>query len=372
MKTFQRQPHVQNFNSIFGQQPQVAASAPGRVNLMGDHTDYNGGYVLPIAITQRTHAQLALRHDNAVHIWSSGYSKTQLAMYTLGREIPVKKWVDYIQGITFVLAHAGHNISGFELKLTTDIPIGSGLSSSAALEISILRGLRELFNLPLSDLDLARLGQKAETDFVGAPVGIMDQMASSIADEHHALFINTRTCVFERIGIPGNLELAVIDSGIKHSHATGGYKQRRKECDEALSMLNIDFLTDLSSEYAEHNELPAPYNLRVKHVACENQRVIDTVEAFKNNDLPQLRQLFYDSHASLKNAYQVSIAEIDFMVDASKKDKNIIGARLTGGGFGGSIVVLAHKGKAKASAAGLIKQSEGKFKSKPRLIYVGP
>jgi galactokinase len=331
------------FADLFGVPPAVRASAPGRVNVIGEHTDYNGGFVLPAAIPQHTYVELRPRGSAAVEVWTRDIPPAgELKTYTLGSETPQRGWLDYVQGVTHVLAVDGHHLAGFQLRIQSDVPVGSGLSSSAALEISILRALREAFALSLSDTDLARIGQRVETDFVGAPIGIMDQMACSLAGDGHMLFLDTRSLHYEQIPLPRGAQLVVIDSGVAHSHAGGEYRTRRDECARAAALLEVPQLRDVSvSELARVAALPAPLNRRARHVVTENQRVIDTVEAFRSGDLQAAGALLSASHASMRDDFEVSIREIDLLVGIAAAQPLVFGARLTGGGFGGSIVALA-------------------------------
>jgi galactokinase len=365
MKTIQ--PSHEKFISHFGAEPMITVNVPGRVNLMGDHTDYNGGLVLPITISRRTQVQMALRKDKQVRVLSDEYPGP-MRSFQIGKEKPGQGWLDYIQGVTHLVSKE-YSITGFDIHISTDIPIGSGLSSSAALEIALLRGLRDLLSLPLGDLRLAQLGQTVETDFVGAPVGIMDQMAVCLGDEHHALYINTRTLEYNKVAIPDETEIIIIHSGITHQHATGGYKKRREECREAEKLLAVPFLTDLTiNELPALERLPPPLNQRVKHVVTENNRVIETVRAFQYKDVGALKTLFYQSHESLRKDYAVSTPEIDTLIEESKKENDVIGARLTGGGFGGSIVILAYKMKGLAAAKKIIERSVKEMNFSPRII----
>ncbi|MBD0316675.1 MAG: galactokinase, partial [Nitrospiraceae bacterium] len=232
-----------SFYDLFGREPYATAQAPGRVNLIGEHTDYNGGYVLPMAIPQQTRVQLALRPDHTVRAWSANVEPaTAVTEDRLGSETQERRWVDYIQGITAIARQERLDLRGFDLRVESDVPQGAGLSSSAALQISLLRALRRVFSWNVDDVGLARLGQRAENEFVGAPVGIMDQMACSLADESHVLFLDTRTRAYERIPFPDATGLIVIDSGVAHSHAAGDYRTRRAECDRAAALLEVDQL----------------------------------------------------------------------------------------------------------------------------------
>ena len=264
-----------SFRDLFGAAPEVRATAPGRVNVIGEHTDYNGGFVLPSAIPQHTTVELRRCPGDAVHVWSRDIVPGgERNGYTLGSEAPQHDWLDYVRGITDVLAADGHGLGAFQLRIESDIPVGSGLSSSAALEIAVLRALRDAFSLRLNDVELALIGQRVENDFVGAPVGIMDQMVCSIAGDGSMLFLDTRSLAYERIPLPGTAHLIVIDSGVAHSHAVGGYWTRREECARAATLLGVPQLRDVSApELARVAALPAPLDRRARHVVSENQRV---------------------------------------------------------------------------------------------------
>jgi galactokinase len=341
-----------SFAELFGEAPTVRAQAPGRVNVIGEHTDYNGGFVLPAAIPQQTRVELRSGRGRAVDVWSRDITpEGERRTYTLGREAAGQGWLDYIQGVTHVLSVDGHELGGFQLRIESDVPVGSGLSSSAALEISVLRALREAFRLPLSDTDLARIGQRVETDFVGAPVGIMDQMACSLAGDGHMLFLDTRSLVFERIPLPARAQLLVIDSGVAHSHAAGEYRTRRAECSQAAALLDVPQLRDVAiSSLPRVETLPEPLNRRARHVVTEDQRVLDTVEAFRQEDLRGAGRLLSASHASMRDDFEISVPEIDALVEIAAGRPEVFGARLTGGGFGGSIVSLTTTPAAAATA----------------------
>jgi galactokinase len=334
-----------SFSDLFGREPQVRADAPGRVNLIGEHTDYSGGFVLPLAIPQRTRVELAPRAEPLVRAWSANVQEPAIEEYRLGGEEPGHGWLDYVQGITEVLRKEGHTLQGFDLRIESDVPLGGGLSSSAALEVSLLRALREAFGLDLDDVRIALAGQKAENDFVGAPVGVMDQMASSLADEKTALFLDTRSLQYEKIPLPAEAELVVIDSGISHSHSAGEYRTRRRECERAAEILGVPQLRDLNTQDLWRlPALPEPLDRRARHVITENARVRSAVSALRDRDLPRLGKLLYASHDSLRDDFEVSIPEIDRLVELASEEPEIYGARITGGGFGGSIVALARKG----------------------------
>ncbi|HEX8435665.1 galactokinase [Archangium sp.] len=341
------------FEALFGRPSRVRVRAPGRVNLIGEHTDYNGGFVLPMAIPQQTEVELAPREDRKVRAFSANLGAAgKVDEYELGQEKRGRGWLDYVQGVTYVLREAGLTVGGFDLWLRSDVPLGSGLSSSAALEVALLRGLREAFGLTLDDVRIALLGQKVECDFVGAPVGVMDQMASSLAHGSAALFLDTRSLQFERVPLPAGVEPIVINSGVTHSHSGGDYRVRRAECERAAKLLGVEQLRDLpDQDLPRALALPEPLGRRVRHVLTENARVLATVQALRSGDLAALGPLLYASHASQRDDYEVSVPEIDLLVDLARSEPDVLGARLTGGGFGGSVVMLARTGSGAAAAA---------------------
>jgi galactokinase len=336
-----------SFRSLFGRDESVRAEAPGRVNLIGEHTDYSGGLVLPLAIPQKTRVALAPREGPTARVFSADVKDLkEPAAFTIGAEKKRKDWLDYVQGVAQALAKAGHRVGGFDALVTSEVPLGSGLSSSAALEVSLLRALREAFRLAIDDVALALLGQRAENDFVGAPVGVMDQMASSLAGEDVALFLDTRSLKYEKVPLPRDAELVVIDSGISHDHATGEYRKRREEVTEAARLLSVKELRDANeADLPRIAELPPPLDRRARHVVTENARVGEAVNSLRSNDLVRLGRLLDASHASLRDDFQVSTPEVDALVALARKQPGVFGARITGGGFGGSIVALAKRGE---------------------------
>ena len=328
---------------------EVMAEAPGRVNLIGEHTDYHQGFVLPTVIPQRTRVQLAARSDRRVRV-SSHEVPGHTGEYVIGAETQTRTWLDYVQGVTHVL-HSVTGLSGFDLRIESTIPIGAGLSSSAALEVSLLRALRHLHGLTFDDVELARLAHAAETEFVGAPVGIMDQMACSLGRKDEALFLDTRTLTYEPVTIPMTAELVVINSGITHQHAHGEYATRRRESFDAAALLGVSWLRDVTpSHLAAVDALPSRLAARARHVVSENYRVQQAVDALRAGDLVTVGALFNASHCSMRDDYETSTPEIDCLVDLAASHPDVFGARLTGGGFGGSVVILVAAGMGSAVA----------------------
>jgi galactokinase len=325
--------------------PDTAASdAPGRVNLIGEHTDYHQGLVLPAVIRLRTIASVTLRDDRRVRARSAAVAGG-FEDYEIGREQPGRGWLDYIQGITVVLRRNGITAPGFDVQIQSAVPLGAGVSSSAALEVSVLRALRALRVFEADDLSLATLAHKVETDFVGAPVGVMDQIAVSLGRDGEALFIDTRTLRVARIPIPHSIEIVVIDSGVPHAHAEGKYASRRQESFDAAARLGVEWLRDLDgTALARIAALPQPLAGRARHVVTENQRVLDAVDALRSNDVVRLGALFAASHESMRDDYETSTPEVDTLVTIAQRHPDVYGARLTGGGFGGAVVILARQG----------------------------
>jgi galactokinase len=338
----------------------ITASAPGRVNLIGEHTDYNGGFVLPTPIPQRTTVELRRREDRLVRVWSREIGAW--AEYTLGDERRRGDWLDYVMGCTQALRLTGHALAGCELKIASDVPLGSGLSSSASLELAVLRAIRQAFGLAIDDTRLALLGQRAENELVGAPVGAMDQLCASLGQPGSALFIDTRSFATRQVPLPDDLDLLVIDSGLRHDHATGDYRTRRAECEEAARRLGVPQLRDLGvADLARVARLPGTLARRVRHVITEDDRVLAAVAALEARDLPALGELFVASHASMRDDFEISLPAIDTLVAIACADPDVYGARLTGGGFGGAIVAAAKAGTAAAAARRIIAQYRDRY-----------
>lgn len=337
---------------------EIKARAYGRVNLIGEHTDYNGGWVLPTSIPQYTEVRVQKNSGDKIIIHSS---QNRLQEYNLGQEKVSDSWVDYIQGATKllneILALKNQKISGFTAYIESTIPEGSGLSSSAALEMSLLKALKELFSFELDEIEMALLGQRIENEFVGARVGIMDQMATSLARAGEALFLDTLTLKYERIPLPlDDIDILVINSGISHrlSSNDGGYNQRRAECEEACKIMGLKYLRDITIDELQRKQLPDILMRRARHVVTENSRVFAAVKAIRQKNYKSLGEIFCASHQSMRDDYNVSIPEIDILVNLCVKNKKVFGARLTGGGFGGSIVAITKKGQKMEVAEAII------------------
>ena len=279
-----------------------------------------------------------------------------------------------MQGVTEVLRLDGHLIGGFNAVVSSDVPAGSGLSSSASFMVATLRGLRELFALTLNDVEIAQLAQRAENGLVGARVGLMDQMACSLGRSGEALLIDFKSLAYRSVPLPETIELVVLHSGISHSHAghdggTRNYRTRRLECERACELFGIKSLRDLTLDDRERiNALHAPLDGRARHVVTENARVLEAVAALEAGTLERVGELFYESHSSMRDDYEVSEPEIDLIVELARFTPGIYGARLTGGGFGGSVVMLAAKGMGRAAGEQIALEYAAQSGQTPRLL----
>ena len=329
------------FERRFGRRADVHAWAPGRINIIGEHTDYNGGFVLPMALPLETHVYLARRPDSDVRTCSAEIAGGSIDTYTLGAERRGRGWLDYVQGVTAILGAGGARLSGVDLCLTSTVPVGKGLSSSAALQVGLVRALRIAFELRLDDVEVALTAHRAETEFVGAPVGIMDQMACSLGGQRDALFLNAGTAEFEHVPLPPSAGIGVVDSAIAHEHASGEYRVRHSECEAAAEALGVRELSALSvRDLPRIAALPAPLDRRARHVVTENARVQQAVDALRACDLERAGQLLNESHASMRDDFDITVPDIDCLVDIAQAQESVYGARMTGGGFGGAVVVL--------------------------------
>lgn len=337
-----------SFPSAFGK-PR-AFFAPGRINLIGEHTDYNDGFVLPMALDLGITILGARREDARVHVVSHQGKDVAEIEFDLRSPGPKKRgtWSDYVEGMAQSLLEANDDLCGAELLLASDLPAGAGLSSSAALEIGVGFALLSLSGLSVDRVHLAVCGQKAEHDWVGTRCGIMDQLVSARARRRSALLIDCRSLDVRDVplGAP-SLSILIADTRIKHSLASSAYNRRREECEEAVMLLHkalphIRALRDVSWDDFELHQhlLPEPLLCRARHVITENERVDNTLIYIASKRFDLVGQMLLASHRSLQYDYEVSCPELDLLVDTALKQKGVLGARMTGGGFGGSIICL--------------------------------
>ncbi len=337
-----------SFEEVFRIRPSVIAQAPGRVNLLGEHTDYSGGFVLPIGIRQSTNVEIAPSIDDLFHVYSANLDEHQ----SFGPGSPPSAgFGSYVRGCVEVLRGAGYPVAAACMRIHSTVPIGVGLSSSAALEVAVLRAIRQLFQIPLTDVELALLAQKAEVEYAGVRCGVMDQMASSLGDQAHMLYLDTRSLAHRRLPLPDDSEVIVVDSGTSRTLGATAYNTRRAECEAAARLLKVEMLRDADS-LASIEELPEPLNRRARHVFTENRRVLEALEA----NASQFGVLMNHSHRSLREDYEVSSDALDTLVESLQTEPAIYGARLTGAGFGGACVALARRGQGALAAASALRR----------------
>jgi galactokinase len=323
----------EGFRAAFGRPPDAVADAPGRVNLLGEHTDYNDGFVLPIALPQRTTVSLGRATRGDFTLRSDGFAKP--LAFRLDR-LPDEPFGRYVFGCLREVVAAGHDVPPLDIHVGSELPMGAGLSSSAALEVATLRALRALLALPLDDVRIAQMAQRAEIDYAGVRCGIMDQMASSLADTEHALFLDARSLAIRLWSLPEGAAVLVLDSGVPRSLATSGFNQRRSECEEACARLGVQSLRDVA-RVSQVESLADPWRRRARHVVGENARVL---RAVARADAATLGEMMNASHASLRDDYEVSTPELDRLVSLLQEHPAVHGAKLTGAGFGGACVAI--------------------------------
>jgi len=336
--------------------PEIFA-APGRVNLIGEHTDYAEGFVMPAAIDFATLAAISPRTDGQVVIYAENFGEERAFPANALPTVASGHWSDYPLGVMAILAGEGYKIPAMSLSLWGDVPLGSGLSSSAAVEVATAFAITGLLGVTIPGPRLARLCQRAENEFVGASCGIMDQFISANGAEDHALLLDCRNLSFRLAPIPANVALVIANTMVKHSVAGAGYTTRRAEVEEACRILakhrpEIKFLRDATMDDLEAwgHEIPANALKRARHVITENLRTVAAADALLRHDLLELGELMYEAHVSYSKDFEGSCVEADTMVDLAQDLPGLIGARLTGGGFGGCTINLVEKNTAAAFA----------------------
>jgi len=362
------------FLARFGLSPEGVWSAPGRVNLIGEHTDYNQGFVLPFAINRRTCAAMSLRTDGIARVASTFTNEVvEIEIEKISNQT-VTGWSGYPLGVAWALVQAGAKPRGFNLFVDSRVPVGAGLSSSAALECSVALGLNDLWGTDLDRSALAKVGQLAENVIVGAPTGIMDQTASLFGVLDHAVFLDCRSLVAEAIplGLQQNgLEIVVMDTKVSHRLVDGGYATRRAACEAGAHELGVSSLRDIDVkdlELAGKSLDPLVFK-RVRHVVTENARVMQTVDLLKSSGPRAIGENLLASHASMRDDFEISIDELDSAVEVAM-NSGAIGARMTGGGFGGAAIALIESGKIDGLRTSLSKEFEARGYLAPELFSV--
>jgi galactokinase len=361
------------FHATFGYSPTGVWSAPGRANLIGEHTDYNNGFVLPFGINYRTYAAVSLRTDRICKVVSEIDSKVYEISLDAAKPTDLD-WALYPLGVAWVMRE--HATAGFDCYITSDVPIGAGLSSSAAIESAMASALNELWGANLERKQLALIGQKAENQVVGAPTGIMDQTASIMAQDDAAVLIDCQDLDITVVDLglsKHDLVVAVIDTQVSHSHAHGGYGSRRTSCEVGAKQLGVGSLRELSLSDLPRaqSQLDDETYRRVRHVVTENQRVLDTLFALREGNLASLGRLLLESHASMRDDFEISVAELDLAVETAMAT-GAIGARMTGGGFGGAAIAIIHKDKLPQLEANCLAAFAKAGFKEPRVFSVTP
>lgn len=336
---------TRSFSSIFGYVPTHFIQAPGRVNLIGEHTDYNDGFVLPCAINYQMVVAAAKREDNTIRVIAVDY-QNEVDEFCLDNTIeflPNKMWANYVRGVIHFLQKDNYSFHGMDIAISGNVPQGAGLSSSAALEVAIGQTVKTLYQLPISQKEIALNGQKAENQFVGCNCGIMDQLISACGEENHALLIDCRSLETSAVTMPENGVVMIINTNKKRGLVDSEYNTRRQQCEEAARILNVSALRDATLEdlLAKKALMSEVVYRRARHVITENSRTLDAAEALRQGDLTTLSQLMMQSHHSMRDDFEITVNEVDSLVEIVKSvigDRG--GVRMTGGGFGGCVVAL--------------------------------
>jgi galactokinase len=353
------------FKALYGVEPRVFR-APGRVNLIGEHTDYNDGFVFPMAIDRETLVAASPRADRRVRVYS--VNEREEAEFDLDDPGPTRRgvWLDYVEGVARALERRGVRLCGADLVVLSDVPAGAGLSSSAAFEVSTGLALSAVADGEVDRVTLALAGQEAEHTYVGTNCGIMDQFIAALGQKGHALLIDCRT--LEATSVPlDTSEAAVVicDTNVKHELSSSEYNTRREECERGVALLrevlpDIKALRDVSVTDFEVHEglLPDPVRRRCRHIVTENQRTLAAADALRQGDLKEMGRLMYLSHQSMRDDYEISCRELDVLVEIASTCEGVLGARMTGGGFGGCTVNLVRRDALEAFRAAVMERYE--------------
>ncbi len=331
------------FQTQFAAAPAAWVRAPGRVNLIGEHTDYNDGFVLPMAIAHDVRLALAPRRDRAVRIFSLNFQQRDRFSLDALQPAAAAPWSNYLRGVAWALQDAGFHLAGFDAVLEGDVPVGSGLSSSAATELAAVAAFRVASGLTLDGVQAAQIGQRAENEFVGVKCGIMDQFISSLGQRNHALLIDCRSLDYQPVPLPPGVQFIIADSTVRRGLVDSAYNERRAQCEEGARLLGVRALRDVNPDQFQRQapSLPLLVAQRCQHVIEENARVLQSVAALRRGDVAAFGRYMDASHASLRDLYAVSHPALDALVEIAHTAPGCLGARLTGAGFGGCIVSLA-------------------------------
>ena len=332
-----------SFAARFGHAPDLVVRAPGRVNLIGEHTDYNDGFVLPCAIGPATMVAVSKRHDNNVEVIAADFGD---AGDQSGLELPLKRnieqpWADYVRGTLLALQNDGHALSGAKIAIAGNLPKGAGLSSSASLEVAVGKAMSALADIDIDNTRLAQIAQRAECDFVGTQCGIMDQLISAQGKAGHALLIDCRSLGLTDVPVPDDVAIMIVHSGVTRGLVDGHYNARRRQCEAAAAAMGVPALRDADLDMLAAASLDAVTKMRARHVITENQRTLDAADALAKSNLATLGMLMAQSHRSMRDDFEITVPPVDALVVMLQKAIGTQGgARMTGGGFGGACVAV--------------------------------
>jgi galactokinase len=338
----------ESFVKHFGERPSLIVRAPGRVNLIGEHTDYNDGFVLPMAIDRAIWIAVRPRTDRFARIHSVDFEAE--AVFSLDDLKKEQGWAEYLKGIAHILQAEGYKLSGWDGVMMGDVPRGSGLSSSAAVEMATARVFASVSNLKWDAAYMARIGQRAENQWVGVNCGIMDQMASAASKEGHALFLDCRSLEIQHVPLPDHVAVVVMDTSTRRGLVDSAYNERRSQCEEAARFFGVKALRDVSLDEFEKRKsgLNEVVMRRARHIITDDQRVLDAMQAMRTNDLVRLGNILNAGHSSLRDDFEITNEALNQIVEAAQEQSSCYGARMTGGGFGGCAIALVDAGKVNA------------------------
>jgi galactokinase len=359
---------VQAFGTRFGAAPALVARAPGRVNLIGEHTDYNDGFVLPMAIDRAVWIALRPRADSRVVIRSLDFDEERA--FDLAHLASVgAQWIDYVQAVAWVLQKRNRDLRGWEGVAAGDVPIGAGLSSSAALELAAARAFAALSGMPWEAREMALAAQRAENEWIGVQCGIMDQMISASGEEGHALLIDCRSLETRAVPVPADTAVVILDTSTRRGLVDSAYNDRRAHCETAAAELGVRALrdVDMATFRAEQHRLEPLIRRRARHVVTENERTLRAADALERGDADEMGRLMNASHASLRDDFEVSRRELDVMVELAQAHPACHGARMTGAGFGGCAVALVRRADAEDFARTVAAAYQARTNLTPRL-----
>lgn len=369
-----------NYKEVYGKAPDVVVRAPGRVNLIGEHTDYNDGFVLPIAIDRDVIIAASKEDEAVLKMHSLNFKSSSVCPLAKIEKDLANPWSNYIRGVAAVLEEKGISLGGVTMAIEGNVPLGSGLSSSAALEVAAGMAFQALFGFNMGGPDMALLAQRAENSFVGVNCGIMDQFISRLGAKNHALFVDCRTLEYNLVPLPeSGVSVIVANTMKKRGLVDSEYNTRRKQCEDATAILGrqipqVAALRDVSvADFNKYSRLlPPDIRARAEHVVTENDRVLKSVEVLKSGDMEAFGVLLNQSHESLRNLYQVSCRELDIMVEAAQSIPGVLGSRMTGAGFGGCTVSLVKDDAVSAFIKDVSARYESRTGIKPQMYVCKP